>query len=101
MLRVIRTDRLPRLLPLHVVRVPLDAVLSAEGFEAVGAADQQPACSEGHQHADVVLAAFLERETGSDIGQIQRDQVESLERCRILCCYILLNASVPATCYTA
>lgn len=59
MLRIVRTDRLTRLFPLHVVGVPLHAVLPAKRLEAVGAADQQPARAEGHQHSDVVLAALL------------------------------------------
>lgn len=62
--RVVRTDGLPRLLPLHVVGVPLDAVLPAEGPEAVRAADQQPPRTEGDQHSDVVLAALLRKMEG-------------------------------------
>lgn len=60
MLRVVRAHCLSRLLPLHMVGVPLDTVLPAERSEAVGAADQESTRSERHQHPDVVLTAFLE-----------------------------------------
>lgn len=42
-----------------MVGVSLDAVLSTEGSEAVGAADQQSTRTEGDQYSYVVLAALL------------------------------------------